>query len=93
MKLIIAAIGAAFTFAKRPLTMSSERKELTATTVTPSSIYTYGYYTSKYSSSGEWGYELDVYGDLGADYSFPLYDDDPYITQKFTTDVYLGTLN
>jgi len=55
---------------------------------------TYGYNTSKYwGSTSEWGYELDLYGDLGVSYSMPLYDEDPYIVQKLTTDMYLGSLN
>ena len=36
---------------------------------------TYGWNTSKYfGTDSEWGYEANVYADVGASYSFPLYD-------------------
>lgn len=54
---------------------------------------TYGWNSSRTWRTGTWGYEAVVYADLGASYSFPLFDEDPFLVQKAITDVYLGTLN
>ena len=41
----------------------------------------YGWTSTRTTNSGNWGYESVIYADAGANYSFPLYDEDPYMIQ------------
>ncbi len=61
--------------------------------VASASTLTYGLDGSKYWGNEDWGYEYNIYADVGATYSGPLKDDDPYIVQQITNDVYVGSVN
>ena len=53
----------------------------------------YGWNTSRVTASGNWGFEGVIYADLGGQYSFPLYDEDPYMIQRAEGILYAGSLN
>ena len=57
-------------------------------------MYEYGWNKSLLiGTTAQWGLEMSVYVDLGANYHAPLYDEEPYLVQQVEGNVYLGSLN
>ncbi len=58
------------------------------------STLTFGWNRTWYKgTNNDWGLEIDLYADIGASYSLPLYDSDPYIIQEAKQQFYLGSKN
>ena len=86
MKVILLACLAIFSFADQLTTAERLYDKFTERKAADEELHpklgstlTSGWNTSRVTSSGNWGYETVLYADLGATYSFPLYDEDPYM--------------
>ena len=44
-------------------------------------------------TTAQWGLQVSIYADLGANYHAPLYDEEPYLVQKVQGNVFVGSIN